>query len=185
MYQDLIKNLKTELEKTVSHLRGELASFRTGRANPSLVEEIMVNYYGTPTPLKQTASISAPESNLLVIQPWDSNALESIEKAINDSNLGLQATDDGQFIRVKIPPLTEERRKDLTRQLHQKLEEAKISVRHHRERVWKDLQNMEKEGTISEDDKFKSKDELQKIVDEINKEIDQLGQRKEEEILGK
>lgn len=182
MYQELVNKIKPELEKTVEYLKSELANLRTGRATPSLIENIKVDSYGVVTPLKQLAAITSPEPRLLVIQPWDKNILNEIEKAIAKLKLGLQIINDGQLIRAKTPLLTEETRKESVGILHQKLEEARVSIRHHREKVWKELQNMEREGKISEDEKFKGKDDLQELIDQFNKKIDELGQKKEEEI---
>lgn len=179
----IIESKKQDLDKTVEHLFAEMGKIRTGRANPALVENLMVDYYGSKTPLKQVASINAPEARLLVIQPWDKDALVAIESAIRESDLNLNPNNDGQVIRINIPSLTEERRKELVKLLNQKAEDAKISVRTVREEAWKEIQNIEKEGKISEDDKFSGKDQLQKVVDEYNKKIDEIRERKEKEIL--
>lgn len=183
MYKQIIDGKKSDLEKSIEHLIVEIGQIRTGRANPALVENIMVDYYGTKTPLKQVANINVPEARLLVIQPWDKDSLVNVESAIRDSDLGFNPNNDGQVIRINIPSLTEERRKELVKLLNQRAEEAKISVRNIREEVWKEIQEMEKEGKISEDDKFSGKDYLQKSVDEYNKKIDEIKEKKEKDIL--
>ncbi|MCX6765597.1 MAG: ribosome recycling factor [Candidatus Moranbacteria bacterium] len=183
MYESLIENKKEELDKAIERFKEEMGKLRTGRANPALVENVLVDYYGTKTPLNQLATISVPEPRLIVISPWDKNALTGIESAIKGSDLGLNPANDGQVVRVSIPALTEERRKELVKVLNQKAEEARIAVRTGREDVWKIIQDMEKKGKISEDDKFRSKDKLQKVVDEYNKQIEELRDKKEREIM--
>lgn len=183
MCKKIIEDEKIELDNSIEHLLSEMGKIRTGRANPALVESLMVDYYGSKTPLKQVASINTPEARLLVIQPWDKGALTAIESAIRESDLNLNPNNDGQVIRINIPPLTEERRKELVKLLNQKAEDAKISIRNIREEAWKEIQNMKKEGNISEDDKFSGKDQLQKVVDEYNKKIDEIREKKEKEIM--
>lgn len=183
MYEEVIENKKTGLEKTTGRFGEEMGKIRTGRANPALVENLLVDYYGTKTPLKQIAAINVPEARLIIINPWDKNALSSVETAIRNSDLGLNPASDGQIIRINIPPLTEERRKNLVKVLNQKAEEARIAVRNIREEAWKEIQDLEKGGTISEDDKFRGKEKLQKIIDEHNKQIEDSREKKEKEIL--
>ena len=183
MFKQVVDNKKNEFERAIEHLNVEIGQIRTGRANPALVENIMVDYYGTKTPLKQVASINVPESRLLVIQPWDKDSLVNIESAIRDSDMGFNPNNDGQVIRINIPPLTEERRKELVKVLNQKSEDTRISIRNLREEAWKEIQEMEKNGKISEDDKFLGKDYLQKIVDEYNKKVDEIKEKKEGEIM--
>lgn len=183
MYKELIENKKTELEKSVEHFKEELNQLRTGRAATALVENIMVDYYGAKSPLKQVASITIPEPRTIAISPWDKGALVNIESAIRESQLNLNPNNDGSIIRINIPQLTEERRKELVKVLNQKAEEARISVRKHREEVWEEIQNMEKEGAIGEDDKFAGKDKLQEVVDEYNGKIESIREAKEKEIL--
>lgn len=182
MYKQIIESKKSDLEKAVEHLETEVGKLRTGRANPAMVESLMVDYYGTKTPLKQVASISIPEPRSIVIQPWDVDSLVNIEAAIKDSDLGVNPNNDGQSIHLNIPPLTEERRIDLVKILNQKAEESRVSVRNAREEAWKEIQNMEKEGKISEDDKFRGKDDLQKITDEYNNKVEKIRNKKEKEI---
>lgn len=173
-----------KLEKIIEHLRGEIASLRTGRATPALVEDLEVDYYGSKTPLKAIASISSPEPRSLVIQPWDKNAVQPIEKAIQGSSLGLNPVTDRDVIRLNIPPLTEERRRELTKLLGKRLEEARIHVRREREEMLKEIDREEREKRISEDEKFRQKNEAQKTVDEVNKKIEEVGVAKEKEIMG-
>lgn len=181
--ENLINNKKTDLDKALEYLRDELSKLRTGRANPSLVESISVDYYGTKTPIKQLASINVPEARLIAINPWDKSALASIESSIRSSDLGFNPVNDGQIIRINIPALTEERRKDLVKVLNQKAEEARITVRNIREETWKEIQNREESGTISEDEKFRGKDMLQKVIDEYNEKIEKIREVKEREIM--
>ncbi|MFA5777548.1 MAG: ribosome recycling factor [Parcubacteria group bacterium] len=183
MYKSIVDSKKADLEGAIEHLNQEMGKIRTGRANPALVENMMVDYYGVKTPLKQIASINAPESRSLVIQPWDKGALVYIESALRESDLGFNPNNDGQAIRINIPSLTEERRKELVKVLNQRAEDAKISVRNIREESWKEIQEAEKEGKMSEDDKFLGKDYLQKIVDEYNKKIEEIRSKKETEIM--
>lgn len=183
MYNDIIAKHKDELEKAVEHFKIEAGKIRTGRANPALVEDLLVEYYGTKTPLKQIASINTPEPRLIAIQPWDRGALVPIETAIRESGLNLNPNNDGALIRINIPMLTEERRKEMVKVLNQKGEEARIAVRSVREEIWKEIQDAEKKGEISEDDKFKGKEKLQEIVDEYNKKIEALRIKKEDEIM--
>lgn len=183
MYKKIVDDKRKDLDSAMDHLAIELGKIRTGRANPALVENLVVDYYGTKTPLKQVASINAPEARMLVIQPWDKDSLVNIESAIRDSDLGFNPSNDGQVIRITIPQLTEERRKELVKLLNQRSEDAKISVRNIREEAWREIQEAEKNGKISEDDKFLGKDYLQKIVDEYNKKIEEVKDKKEKDIL--
>lgn len=183
MYTALIQEKKNDFEKAIEHLQTELAKLRTGRATPSLIEDVKVDYYGTKTPLKQMAAISSPDPRSLMVQAWDRGALALIENAIRESDLGLNPNNDGVVIRINIPALTEERRKDLVKVLNQKAEEARIAVRAIREDAWKEIQEMEKEGGINEDDKFKAKDKLQEVVDVFNKKIEEIRAKKEQDIM--
>ncbi len=176
--------MREQMEKTVEHFKNETASLRTGRASPALVEGIMVEYYGQTTPLVQIASISAPSSQMLVIQPWDKGALESIQKAILQSPLGMAPIVDKDIIRLTLPSLTEERRAGLIKLLEEKVEEARIAIRQEREDAIRKVQKMKEEGTLREDDFFKAKSDIQKIVDEFNNEkIKMMRDKKEKEIL--
>lgn len=176
-------DFKQKLEKVVERLKNEVASLRTGRASPVLVENLEVDYYGSKTPLKAMAAISSPEPKQLVIQPWDKQALPLIEKAIQSSSLGLNPVTDREVIRLSIPPLTEERRKELLKLLGKYLEEARIHIRRERDEALKEIDGKEKAKEISEDEKFRQKNEAQKIIDEVNKKIEERGLAKEKEIM--
>lgn len=183
MIKELIDEKAASFESAVEHFASEAAKIRTGRANPGLVEGLMVDYYGVKTPLKQIASINIPEARQILIQPWDKGGLTFIESAIRDSDLGLNPSNDGQNIRITLPALTEDRRKDLVKTLNHRVEEGRIVIRTIREEVWKEIQELEHSGDISEDDKFQGKDELQKVVDEYNQKLEVIRKKKEEEIL--
>lgn len=178
-----MQEFRHKLEKIAEHLKSEVASLRTGRATPALVEGLEVDYYGSKTLLKAIASISVGGPRELLIQPWDKNAIQPIEKAIQTSSLGLNPVTDRDTIRLAVPQLTEERRKELARLLGRHLEDAKIQVRKEREDMLKDIDRREKTKEISEDEKFRQKNEAQKAVDEINKKIEEIGSIKEKEIL--
>ena len=168
MVQELIASKTEAFETALEHFSQEAAKIRTGRANPGIVENILVDYYGTRSPIKQIASISVPEARQILIQPWDKDSLVFIETAIRESDLGLSPGNDGTVIRITLPMLTEDRRKELVKTLGARAEDSRIVIRTIREDIWKEIQQKEKEGLISEDDKFNGKDELQKIVDEYN-----------------
>jgi ribosome recycling factor len=171
------------MEGAVESFRRELASVRTGRASVGLLEGITVEYYGAPTPLKQVAALSVPESRLIVIQPWEPRLIADIERAIMKSDLGLTPTNDGKVIRVPVPPLTEERRKELVRLVRKKAEEARVAVRNIRRDVNETLKRMEKQEHISQDETKRALEEVQKLTDEYIKKIDEILQRKEKEIM--
>ena len=183
MIDDVLKEAKAGMDKSIDSLQYDLTSLRTGRASPSLVDKLMVDYYGTQTSLRELASVSVPEAQLLAIRPYDPSALKAIEKAIMQSDLGLTPNNDGQLIRLQIPSLTEERRRDLSKQVHKRVEEARVAVRNIRRNGLEDLRNFEKESLITEDDLFFGKDELQEITDDYVKKIDEIGKAKEDEIM--
>jgi len=183
MINDLLGDLRERMNKSVEALQDDLLSIRTGRASPALVEKLAVEYYGTMTPLNQMASIAVPEPRLLVIRPWDPSALADIERAILKSDLGLTPMNDGKLIRLSIPRLTEERRRELVKLVARRIEEARVAVRNLRRDSLKDLQEFEKEKMISEDEFFRAKDEVQELTDEFIATIDEIGQRKEEEVM--
>ncbi len=183
MIKELLSLHAESFVAALDHFNQEAAKIRTGRANPSLLEHIFVEYYGTRTPLSQVAAISIPEARQLLIQPWDKGTLGLIEAAIRESDLGLNPGNDGNALRIILPALTEERRKELVKTLNAKAEDARIAIRNIREDIWKALQESEKKGEITEDDKFSGKDELQKVVDEYNQKLEVLRKKKEEEIL--
>ena len=161
----------------------ETASLRTGRATPILVEDILVTSYGAKTPLKHVAAISVDDARTLRISPWDTSVIKDIEIAIAASPLGIQPLVDQQTIRVVLPELSEERRKSLVKILSDKLEESRISIKKEREEIWRDIQDKEKSGELSEDEKFRLKDELQKIVDDFNKDLENMSEKKRSEIM--
>ncbi len=181
--ENIINKLKEDLEKNDDYFRDEIVTLNVGRATPSLMEDIMVDYYGTLTPLKQVATINIPDARNILIQPWDKSQLKDIEKAINLAQLGFNPTNDGVAIRITIPQPTEERRKDLVKHLHSLLEKAKISMRNIREETVKEIKRMEKEKEIGEDERFTKQDEIQKIVDEYNKKLEDETEKKEREIM--
>lgn len=171
------------MEQAVQAARRELGSIRTGRANPALLDRITVDYYGTPTPLNQMASVSVPEARLLLVQPWDKSAIKDIEKAILTSELGLTPNSDGTVIRIQIPQLTEERRKDLARIARKEAEDKRVAVRNARRDANETLKRLEKDGTVSEDDSRRAQADVQELTDKYIKDIDELLAAKEKEIL--
>lgn len=183
MTADLFADAERRMQKAVETLKSDLAAIRTGRASSALVERIQVDYYGTPTPINQVASISVPEARLLVIQPWDRKMLSDIEKAIQKSDLGINPNNDGQVIRLNIPPMTEERRRDLVKSLHKKMDEHKIAIRNVRRDVQDKLRDREKKKEVSEDELKRSTERLQKLTDRYIDEMDKVGKSKEQEIL--
>lgn len=180
----MLMELKQKLEKIIAHLHTVLSEIRTGRATPALVENISVESYGTLAPLKSVASISIPEARQILIKPWDTSMLPALQKAIQASHIGLNPIVDRDSIRLSIPPLTEERRRELVKIMKQRLEEARIAVRKTREEEMKSIDRREKEGEISESEKSRLRDTAQKTIDEYNKKIDSMGQEKEKEIMG-
>jgi ribosome recycling factor len=183
MNLDLHKEAEEKMIKTISVYREELQSIRAGRANPALLDKITVDYYGQMTPLKQVASVSAPEPRLLVIQPWDAKLIPVIEKEILKSDLGLNPSNDGKLIRLAIPQLTEERRKDLVKLVRKNGENAKIAIRNTRRDANEKLKKLEKNKEISEDDKKLAEDEMQKLTDKFIEEVDEITKKKEEELM--
>ena len=182
-YKEIIEKIKPELEKVIRFLEGELAKIRTGRASPASVEDIQVDCFGQRLPLKQLAAISCPEPKQILIQPWDKSYIEGIEKALSQSSIGASPIVDKEVIRINLPALTEEFRKNLLRVIAEKQEEARKTIRRWREEAWKEIQEGFKEGKIREDDKFRAKDELQELIDEYNKKTEDLGEKKKREIM--
>jgi ribosome recycling factor len=182
MIKDLLRETEEKMQKPVDALRGDLATIRTGRASPALVERLLVEYYGTPTPLNQLATTSVPEPRLLAIRPWDPNALADIEKAILKSELGLTPSNDGKVIRLSIPRLTEERRQELVKVVGKRVEEGKIAIRNIRRDAIEDLREMDSEKLISEDEFYRTKDDVQEITDRFVAKMDEIGRDKEREI---
>jgi ribosome recycling factor len=178
-----LKEAGHKMERAVEVTREEFAGVRTGRATPAILNRITVDYYGAPTPLNQLASFSVPEPRLLVVQPYDRNAMAAMEKAIMQSDLGLSPSNDGQVIRLAFPQLTEERRKELIKVVHGRAEEGKISVRNVRRHAKEELERLKKDGEISEDDLNRSEKDLQKLTDQHVARIDELLSHKEQELL--
>jgi len=183
MNDEVLFEASTKMGKTIGALRKELATIRTGRASPALVDYIKVDYYGTPTPLNQIATISAPEARLLLIQPWDKNALSSIERAIQKSDLGLNPANDGNVIRLRIPQLSEERRRELVKVVHKRAEEGRIALRNIRRSALEELRELERKGEISQDEQKRAQEQLQRLTDSFIAEVDKVGEDKEAELL--
>lgn len=185
MPQNLIKDLKTRSEKTLEFLKGTLQGIRTGRAHPALVEDIKVDYFGTPTPIKNMGTVNVPEARQLVITPWDKTAIKAIEKAIQISPLGINPQNDGESIRLNLPELTQARRVELTKLVNKSAEEARISIRNVRRDVIESLKKMEKDSAITEDDLKKYQKEAQDQTDAYIKKVDVILSDKEKEIMEK
>ncbi len=183
MIEEIYLEASERMDKAIAALQREYGTVRAGRANPSLLDRIEVNYYGTMTPLKQLAGISAPEPRLLVIQPWDKKAIADIEKAILKSDLGLTPVNDGSLIRLAIPPLTEERRRELVKYVRKKAEECKVGIRNIRRDANEEIKKLEKESEISEDDRRRAQEEIQELTNEKIKEVDRILEAKEKEIM--
>jgi ribosome recycling factor len=183
MIKDILKDAENRMHSAIQALEDDLAGIRTGRASPALVERLQVDYFGSPTPLIQLATISVPEPRALLIRPFDPSSLKAIERAILASDLGLTPNNDGKSIRLNLPPLTEERRRELVKVVHNRLEEARVAIRNVRRDLKKDLEDFEKEKLISEDDRKRGEDELQKVTDRFIQEVEKIGQRKEQEVM--
>ncbi|MCX5702263.1 MAG: ribosome recycling factor [Candidatus Omnitrophica bacterium] len=181
--KEILHNTEDKMKKAVESVNREFHEIRTGRASPTLVEGLHVDYYGTPTLLKQLASISSPDAHLITIQPWDKTAIPEIEKAIMKSNLGINPSNNGTLIRLAVPPLSKERREELVKVVHKMTEEGRVSLRTIRRDSKEALEKLEKDKVIAEDDKFRGIDELQKLVDKYIANIDVLLKSKEKEIL--
>jgi ribosome recycling factor len=180
---DILSDADDRMGKAIDALKRALATIRTGRASPSLVENVQVDYYGTPTPMNQLATIAIPEARLIVIQPWDKKALSNIEKALLASDLGLNPSNDGTVIRLPIPPLSEERRRDLVRTLGGRIENGKVAVRNVRRSALEQLRNLEKAKEISQDEARRAQDDLQQLTDAHIDTIDDISKAKEAEIM--
>lgn len=183
MLNDVYKDVETQMQKTIDALTRELAGIRTGRASVNLLDGIKVEYYGTQTPLNQVATLSVPESSLIVIQPWDVSVIKTVEKAILKSDLGITPSNDGKVIRLAIPPLTEERRKELAKMVKKKAEEKKVAIRQARRDANDMLKMLEKDKEITEDERHTGQDQVQKITDKYSAKIDEVATNKEKEIL--
>ena len=183
MYQDVIKTAKEKMEKTLAVTTRELATLRAGRANPQVLDKIQVDYYGTPSPINAVANISVPEPRMLVIAPWEAKMVSVIEKAILKSDVGINPSNDGKVIRLVFPELTEERRKDLCKQVRKQVEEGKVALRAIRRDANEQIKKMKKDNTITEDDQKAAEDKIQKATDKIIKEVDAITAEKEKELM--
>jgi ribosome recycling factor len=183
MIKELLREIEDHMRKTVEVLEADLRTIRTGRASPALVERVMVDYYGTPTPINQLAVISAPEPQLLTIRPYDPGSLGDVERAILRSELGLTPVNDGRIIRLPIPRLTEERRQELAKMVRQRVEEGKIALRNIRRETLDDIREFEKEKLISEDDFYRGKDDVQDLTDRYTEQMDRISARKQQEVI--
>jgi ribosome recycling factor len=181
-YKEFIDKIKPELEKTIKFFEGELQKLRVSRASPSLIEDIKVDCFGNNFPIKQLGAISSPQSNQIIIQPWDKSYIEPIEKAISQSGLGMSSVVDKDVIRLTLPLLTEEYRETIIRNLNEKAEQSRRTTRHWREAAWSGLQEAFREKKITEDEKFRGKDELQKLIDQHSDKIKEMVERKKKEI---
>jgi ribosome recycling factor len=178
-----LKDAEHKMEQALTHLREELSSIRTGRASAAVLTRITVEYYGSPVPLNQLASVNVPEPRLLVIQPFDKDSIGQVEKAIQQSDLGITPSNDGQVIRLAFPPLTEERRKELVKQVHHRAEEGRVAIRNVRRHAKDDIEKLEREHLISEDELARGEKELQKLTDRHVAEIDEFQRHKESELM--
>jgi ribosome recycling factor len=181
--ESAMKDATHKMEQALSHLKEDLAGIRTGRATPAVLNRITVEYYGTPVPLNQLASMSVPEPRLLQVQPFDKSSIGAIEKAIMSSDLGITPSNDGNVIRLAFPQLTEERRKELVKQVHHRAEEGRVAVRNVRRHAKEEMEKLEREGGISEDDLIRAEKELQKLTDRFVAEVDQIQGHKEQELM--
>jgi ribosome recycling factor len=183
MYKELVKKSEETMKKSINFLKEDLATIRAGKANPKLVDKIQVSYYGTMTPISQVANISVPEPRTIIIQPWDASLVKEIEKAIMTSDLGINPSNDGKLIRLVIPPLTEERRRDLIKLVKKEVENAKIAVRNIRRDTNEEFKKLEKSSELTKDDHKKAEEEMQKLTDKYIKLVDDIYKEKEKEIL--
>lgn len=183
MINDILRDTETKMKKSIESLRSHLSSIRTGRASPALVEHLQVEAYGSTMPLNQLAGISVPEARLITIQPYDASTVKAIEKAIQHSDLGLNPNNDGRTIRLVIPQLTEERRRDLTKQVRARVEESRVALRNIRREGLDDVRKLLNEKQISEDDQRRAQDRLQELTDRYIREADQIGAHKESEVM--
>ena len=177
------KDATHKMEQAVAHLKDDLAGIRTGRAAPAVINRVTVEYYGTPVPLNQLAGVSVPEPRLLLIQPFDKSVISSIERAIMQSDLGITPSNDGNVIRLAFPPLTEERRKELVKQVHHRAEESRVAVRNVRRHAKEEMEKLERDASISQDDLIRAEKELQKLTDRFVTEVDEIQGHKEQELM--
>lgn len=178
-----MQDAEHKMDQAVGHLKDDLAAIRTGRATPAVLHRVTVEYYGTPVPLNQLAGVTVPEPRLLQVQPFDKGAISAIEKAIQSSDLGITPNNDGNVIRLAFPPLTEERRKELVKQVHARAEEGRVAIRNIRRHSKDEMERLEREGAISEDDLMRAEKDLQKLTDRFVADIDQIQGHKEQELM--
>lgn len=183
MIKESLQETESRMTKAIEALEVDLRTVRTGRASPALVERVIIDYYGTPTPLNQLAVISAPEPNLLVVRPYDPTSLSDIEKAIQQADLGLNPGNDGRIIRIPIPRLTEERRREMVKRVSRRVEEAKVALRNIRRDSLAEMREYESESLISEDDLARGQDQLQEVTDKYVQQVDEIGAHKERDIM--
>ena len=183
MHETVVSELKTRIDRTLDDLRRELGKIRTGRANLSVLDSVRVNYYGTPTPLTGVASLSVPEPRLITIKPWDKGLIKEIERGLKEANLGINPMNDGEIIRLPIPPLTEERRKEIAKQVRSKGEEHKVAIRNERRDANEKLKELLKKKSISEDDLKRTNEKVQKETDQGIARVDEVLQKKEKEVM--
>jgi len=181
--KEVLKETENLMKKSLEATKREFLEVRTGRAHPSMVEGIMVEYYGTPTPLKQIASVTVPDARMIIIQPWDPSSIEAIQKAILNSNLGFNPIMDGKILKVPVPPLSEERRQELIKIVKKMLEEGKISIRTVRREAIEKVRRLEKEKKISEDERFRLEEEIQKLTNKYNQEIEKVFEEKKKQLF--
>lgn len=183
MLDDIVKNAEQKMHKAVEYLKQDLSNIRTGRASPALLDKVQVEYYGTPTALNAVANITAPEARMLVISPWERTMLGPIEKAIQKSDLGLNPNNDGQVLRLNLPQLTEDRRRDLVKQVQKRAEEARVAVRNVRRDAVDHVRKQDQSGDVSKDEATRAQDRLQKLTDTHVRQIDEVSRKKETEVL--
>lgn len=182
MLQPILNKLKPKMEEVVSKLKEDLQTIRTGKASTGLIDGISVSYYGAQTPLKNMANVSVPEATLIVVQPWDANSLGDIETALRNADLGFGLTNDGRVVRISLPALTAERRTEFVKLTHQKAEASRIVLRNLREEAWKEIQVLEKAGSLTEDDRYTGEKDLNRMIEEYNKKIQDMSEAKEKEL---
>ena len=183
MTHEALSAIEPKMQRAVDAMERDFGGIRTGRASTGLVDRLMVDYYGTPTPISQIAGVSVPDAHLIVIQPWDRSVLSSIERAITKSDIGLMPNVDGQVVRLNVPPLTEERRREMVKQVRKRAEEARVEVRHHRREAADMLKKATRDGDLSEDEERRELDALQKLTDRWIEQVDQRTERKEAEVM--
>lgn len=182
MYQSAINSAKPKMQEVITKFQEGLQALRTGRANSAMVDSVVVDYYGQKTPIKQMASITTPQADQILITPWDQNSLGDIELALRNSNSGLSLVNDGRTIRLHLPPMTEERRIELTKAVERNAEEAKIVLRQIRQEVWDKVKSLEKDSQITEDDRYRAEEELNKIINDYNRQVEEISDSKKKEL---